>query len=106
MITGASKGIGRAAADPLVEQGWSVIGVARSSPRHFPRVFIETDLADQKQTYSLAKNLAARATSEECSLARTRSLAAIYLSPANDILGSERFTRRHSHERPFPVRES
>jgi len=60
LITGASKGIGRAAADPLVEQGWSVIGVARSSPRHFPGVFIETDLADQKQTYSLAKNLAAR----------------------------------------------
>jgi 3-oxoacyl-[acyl-carrier protein] reductase len=60
VITGASKGIGRAAADPLVEQGWSVIGVARSSPRHFPGVFIETDLADQKQTYSLAKNLAAR----------------------------------------------
>jgi 3-oxoacyl-[acyl-carrier protein] reductase len=60
VITGASKGIGRAAADPLVEQGWSVIGIARSSPRHFPGVFIETDLADQKQTYTLAKDLAAR----------------------------------------------
>ena len=31
VITGASKGIGRAAADALVEQGWSVIGIARSS---------------------------------------------------------------------------
>ncbi len=60
VITGASKGIGRAAADSLVEQGWSVIGVARSSPRHFPGVFIETDLADQHQTYALAKDLAAR----------------------------------------------
>jgi NAD(P)-dependent dehydrogenase (short-subunit alcohol dehydrogenase family) len=60
VITGASKGIGRAAADRLAEQGWSVIGVARSSPRHFPGVFIETDLADQNQTYALAKDLAAR----------------------------------------------
>jgi NAD(P)-dependent dehydrogenase (short-subunit alcohol dehydrogenase family) len=60
VITGASKGIGLAAADPLAEQGWSVIGVARSSPRHFPGVFIETDLADQNRTHALAKNLAAR----------------------------------------------
>lgn len=60
VITGASKGIGRAAADALVEQGWSVIGVARGSPRDFPGVFIETDLADQKQTYALAKDMAAR----------------------------------------------
>jgi 3-oxoacyl-[acyl-carrier protein] reductase len=60
VITGASKGIGRAAADALVEQGWSVIGIARSSPRSFPGVFIETDLADQDQTGALARDLAAR----------------------------------------------
>jgi 3-oxoacyl-[acyl-carrier protein] reductase len=60
VISGASRGIGRAAADPLAQQGWSVIGVARSSPRHFPGVFIETDLADENQTYTLAKDLAAR----------------------------------------------
>ncbi|MCU1297754.1 MAG: short chain dehydrogenase [Acidobacteriaceae bacterium] len=60
VITGASKGTGRAAADPLVEQGRSVIGVARSSPRFFPGVVIETDLADQNQTYALAKDLADR----------------------------------------------
>lgn len=60
VITGASKGIGRAAADALVEQGWSVIGVARSSPRSFPGVLIQTDLADQNQTRALANDLAAR----------------------------------------------
>jgi short-subunit dehydrogenase len=47
VINGASKGIGRAVADPLAQQGRSVIGVARNSPRHFPGVFIETDLAEQ-----------------------------------------------------------
>jgi 3-oxoacyl-[acyl-carrier protein] reductase len=60
VITGASRGIGRAAANALAEQGWSVIGVARSSPGSFPGVFIKTDLSDQNQTRVLASNLAAR----------------------------------------------
>src|SRR5258708_26200003 len=60
VITGASKGIGRSAADALVEQGWSVIGVSRRSPEFFPGVFIEADLADQKRTRALADDLATR----------------------------------------------
>jgi 3-oxoacyl-[acyl-carrier protein] reductase len=59
VVTGASKGIGRAAVDALVDDGWSVIGVARTSPRHFPGAFIETDLADRGQTQALADHLAA-----------------------------------------------
>jgi 3-oxoacyl-[acyl-carrier protein] reductase len=60
VITGASKGIGRSAADALVEQGWSVIGVSRRPPEFFPGVFIEADLADEKQTRALADDLATR----------------------------------------------
>ena len=60
VITGASKGIGRAAADALAEQGWSVIGVARTSPRCFPGVFMEADLADENQTPALANELGTR----------------------------------------------
>jgi 3-oxoacyl-[acyl-carrier protein] reductase len=59
VITGASKGIGRAAADALAEQGWTVIGVARSAPQSFPGEFISADLADQDQTGALANELAA-----------------------------------------------
>jgi 3-oxoacyl-[acyl-carrier protein] reductase len=59
VITGASKGIGRAAADALSDSGWSVIGVARSRPEHFPGDFIETDLADAVSTEALANNLVA-----------------------------------------------
>ena len=60
LITGASKGIGRAAADALAKQGWEVIGVARNSPDSFPGTFVEMDLADQDRTEALAKDLAAR----------------------------------------------
>jgi 3-oxoacyl-[acyl-carrier protein] reductase len=60
VITGASKGIGRAAADALAEEGWTVIGVARSAPRSFPGEFIAANLADQDQTAALANELAAR----------------------------------------------
>lgn len=60
VITGASKGIGRAAADALAEQGWTVIGVARSAPKCFPGEFISADLGDQDQTGALANELAAR----------------------------------------------
>jgi 3-oxoacyl-[acyl-carrier protein] reductase len=60
VITGASKGIGRAAADALAEQGWTVIGVARSAPKSFPGESIAADLANQDQTAALANELAAR----------------------------------------------
>ena len=60
VITGASQGIGRAAADALAEQGWSVIGVARSLPRSFPGEFHVIDLADSRQTAALARDFAAR----------------------------------------------
>jgi 3-oxoacyl-[acyl-carrier protein] reductase len=44
VITGASKGMGRAAADALSDSGWSVIGIARNRPEHFPGDFIETQM--------------------------------------------------------------
>jgi NAD(P)-dependent dehydrogenase (short-subunit alcohol dehydrogenase family) len=60
VITGASRGIGRAAAHALAEQGWTVICVARSAPQGFSGEFISTDLADKDQTGALARELVAR----------------------------------------------
>jgi 3-oxoacyl-[acyl-carrier protein] reductase len=60
VITGASKGIGRAAAEQLSMDGWSVIGVARQAPPEFPGTFLEADLGDAAATQSVADILARR----------------------------------------------
>jgi len=59
-ITGASKGIGRAAAEGLAAAGWDVIGVARQSPANFPGQFVTADLSDPECTAKLASMLAER----------------------------------------------
>jgi len=60
VVTDASKGVGRAAADVSVQQSWSVIGLAHSSPGSFPGEFIQTDLSNLDETRVLANDLAAR----------------------------------------------
>ncbi|BAM90419.1 short chain dehydrogenase [Bradyrhizobium oligotrophicum S58] len=60
IVTGASKGIGRAAAEALSANGWHVIGIARSAPAAFPGTFIEVDLADAAATSALVESVAAR----------------------------------------------
>ncbi|MFD8819089.1 SDR family oxidoreductase [Streptomyces sp. NPDC059627] len=50
LITGASKGIGRALADQLAEAGHTPVGIARTAPPSFPGEFHEADLADRAAT--------------------------------------------------------
>jgi 3-oxoacyl-[acyl-carrier protein] reductase len=50
LITGASKGIGRAVADRLAAAGHEPIGLARSAPSDFPGQFHEVDLGDRAAT--------------------------------------------------------
>jgi 3-oxoacyl-[acyl-carrier protein] reductase len=50
LITGASKGIGRAVADRVAAAGQEPIGLARTAPSDFPGQFHEVDLGDQAAT--------------------------------------------------------
>ena len=50
LITGASKGIGRAVADRVAAAGHLPIGLARTRPEDFPGEFFEVDLADRAAT--------------------------------------------------------
>ncbi|MFE5088510.1 SDR family oxidoreductase [Streptomyces mirabilis] len=50
LVTGASKGIGRALAEQLAGEGHTLVGIARSAPQSFPGEFHEADLADRAAT--------------------------------------------------------
>lgn len=59
LITGASKGIGRAVADRLAAAGHVPVGLARTRPDDFPGEFHEVDLADRVSTAEVLEKIVA-----------------------------------------------
>jgi NAD(P)-dependent dehydrogenase (short-subunit alcohol dehydrogenase family) len=59
LITGASKGIGRAVADGVAAAGDIPVGLARSAPDDFPGEFFEADLADREATATALQRILA-----------------------------------------------
>ncbi|KWR86827.1 SDR family oxidoreductase [Cupriavidus sp. IDO] len=57
LITGASKGIGRALARRLTSAGHRVVGLARGTDSSFPGELVSVDLADLRQTEAVLRDL-------------------------------------------------
>ena len=49
LITGATKGIGRAIVDYMLGKGEEIVGVARTADPHFPGTLVLADLADETE---------------------------------------------------------
>jgi 3-oxoacyl-[acyl-carrier protein] reductase len=60
LVTGASRGIGRAIAQDLMKRGHQVIGMARSRPEGFEGTFVAVDLADRGATSAALAEVTAR----------------------------------------------
>lgn len=59
LITGASKGIGRAVVDRVAAAGNIPIGLARTTPDDFPGEFYEVDLSDRAATAAVLDRIIA-----------------------------------------------
>jgi 3-oxoacyl-[acyl-carrier protein] reductase len=57
LISGASKGIGRALAESLAEQGHKVVGIARAGDATFPGQLHTVDLSDRISTSNALKEI-------------------------------------------------
>ena len=61
LITGATKGIGRAVADRMAARGRTVVGLARTAPKDgFPGEFVAVDLADPEAARRALADIVAR----------------------------------------------
>lgn len=58
LITGASKGIGRALSERLAAEGHTVVGVARGADASFPGTLVSIDLSDRAATDAALAELA------------------------------------------------
>ncbi|MGJ5181102.1 SDR family oxidoreductase [Bradyrhizobium oligotrophicum] len=90
LITGASKGIGRALADRLTQDGHEVVGLARGAAADFPGTLVSVDLADARATAEALRELVARhrvdGVVNNVGLVRPQRLGAVELSALDEVM--------------------
>lgn len=90
LITGATKGIGRALSYVLRDLGWNVIGIARNPTENFPGKLLLCDLADTQQTdkalSELLKEFSIDAIVNNAGIAAPQSLETLDLASLQAVL--------------------
>ncbi len=89
LVTGASKGIGRALSDRLADAGHDVVGIARGQASDFPCTLVSIDLDDTSRALEAFADLARRYSFDgvvnNVGLARLAPLGQITLADADDL---------------------
>src|SRR5262249_15971531 len=90
LVTGASKGIGRALSQRLSDDGHHVVGVARGADLSFPGTLVSIDLNDSEATGEAFKELAQRfdfdGVVNNVGLVRLHHIGKIDLVDVDDIM--------------------
>ncbi|RUO97666.1 SDR family oxidoreductase [Hyphomicrobium sp.] len=90
LVTGASKGIGRALSHRLADAGHHVVGVARSKDASFPGTLVPIDLNDDRASNEAFVDLARRhefdGVVNNVGLVRLHSVGEIDLRDVDDML--------------------
>ena len=90
LVTGASKGIGRALSNRLAADGHQVVGIARHADPTFPGELITVDLADAEATQTALDELAAQwhidGIVNNVGLVRPQPLEQVMLRDLADVL--------------------
>lgn len=90
LVTGASKGIGRALSNRLADAGHHVVGVARGEDPSFPGTLVSIDLSDRKASADGFADLARRHSFDgvvnNLGMIRMAPLGEIDLADMDDIM--------------------
>ncbi|MBO0880594.1 MAG: SDR family oxidoreductase [Mycobacterium sp.] len=90
LISGATKGIGRALSERLARQGQRVIGIARTSDTTFPGELHSVDLSDRSATSAVLQEISSSnridAVVNNVGLVRPQALAEVTLDALDAVL--------------------